>query len=327
MRRFSFLRASLFIAAGAASLLLCQPTAPHAALLVYDPFTTGVGPADYQAGDDSTAVNVLGGQNPATGPTAFYSSGWIQSGGDAQVVKNIGSLAYPLFPQAGGQIQETVQFSCCSFGRSGRQIAGGLGGGGAPRTIYQSFLIDFGTQGTDVPTDFGLRAYEMWNGGVGDSFVAVQLFVNHFAGVNELTLQATTASGTLSIPVDGGGLTLDVLEGTHLVVLKFAFDPTDPDTVTLYLDPTDSIESNYTPAAEISVAASDLLITHHGAISNFTFSGAGHIPGAFDELRWGDTFADVTPFLDPEVAVPAAPSLALFIVGALGLMATRRRRR
>jgi hypothetical protein len=326
MSRQSSLKQFSLAAAGAA-LLLCQAVAPaDAALLVYDPFTTGAGPADYLAGDENAGTNPLGGQNPATGPTAFYSGGWIQSGGDAQVVKNIGSLAYPLFPQAGGQIQETVQFSCCSFGRSGRQMASTLGAGLAPRTLYQSFLIDFGTQGTDAPTDFGKRAYEMWNGGVGDANLAVDLFVNHFSGVNALTLAVTTASGTQSVLVDGGGLTLAALAGVHLVVLKFDFDPTNPDKVTLYLDPTDSLEPA-AAAAQISVAASDLLITHHGAITNFTFSGGGHIPGAFDELRWGDTFADVTPFLDPEVAVPAPPALALFAVGALGLMTTRRRRR
>jgi len=326
MSRYPSLHQLLF-AAGAAALLVCQQAMPaSAALLAYDSFTVGAGPADYQAGDEVAGTNVLAGQNPATGPTAFYSGGWIQSGGDAQAVKNIGSLAYPLFPQAGGQIQETLQFSCCTFGRSGRAIAGGLGGGRDPRTIYQSFLIDFGTQATDDPTQFGLRGYEMWNGGVGDSFKTVDLFVNHFAGVNELTLAVTTPSGTQSALVDGGGLTLDALEGVHLIVLKLEFDPELADTVSVYLDPTDSIEANYTPAATVSAPNSDLFISHHGAISNFTFSGAGHVPGAFDEVRWGDTFADVTPFLDdPGTEVSAPPSLGLFVLGVLGLMATRRR--
>lgn len=54
-------------------------------------------------------------------------------------------------------------------------------------------LIDFGTQGTDDPTDFGKRGYEMWRGDIGDSFLAVDLFVNHFSGVNELTLAVQTS--------------------------------------------------------------------------------------------------------------------------------------
>ena len=110
--------------------------------------------------------------------------------------------------------------------------------------------------------------------------------------MRELTLAVTTtASGTQSVLVDGGGLTLDALAGVHLVVLKFEFDPALADTVSLFLDPTDSIEANYTPAATISVAESDLLITHHGAITNFTFSGGGHIPGARN-IPWSKAVND-----------------------------------
>jgi hypothetical protein len=326
-------RQSVFVACAAVVAASAITMRAEAALLAYDPFAVGGGPGAYVAGDDSTGTNVLGGQNPAIGPTPFYTGPWIQSGGDAQAVK-AGSLSYPLFPQAGGRVTDAVQFSCCSFGRDGREINGGLGGGRGSRTIYQSFLIDFGTQGTDDPTQFGLRGYEMWNGGVGDSFRTVGLLVNHFAGVNELTLQVTTSSGTQSALVNGGGLDLDALEGTHLVVLRFDFNPADgidplataadDDVVTLCLDPTDSIEANCTPAASLAVDNSDLFITHHGASSNFTFSGSGHFPAQFDEVRWGDTFADVTPFLTAEVPAPAA--LGLLVSGLLGLAVSRRRR-
>ena len=87
----------------------------------------------------------------------------------------------------------------------------------------------------------------------------------------------------------------------------------DDDVVSMYLDPTDSIESNWTPAAVVAVNASDLLITHHGVIANFTFSGDGHNPGSFDEVRWGETFVDVTPF------VPEPGSMTLVLIGIIGL--------
>lgn len=294
----------------------------QAALLAYEPFEYGdvAVPAEgqYAVGSESAGTNVLGGQNPIIGPTAFYTGPWIQSGGDSQVVKPLPSLSYPNFqPGVGGVQQETVQFSCCSFGRTGRAIAGGLGGPADDRTLYESFLIDFGGQGTDDPAEFGKRAHELWDGGVGDTFSAVELFLNHFSGVTDLTLRVATPSGSNSIPVSGGGLTLTALTGVHLVVMKYEFDPAAPDVVSVYLDPTTFVEPA-TPDALISVAASDLRITHQGAYSQFTFSGGGHIPGAIDEIRWGERFFDVVPL------VPEPTSLAL--LGAAMAAVCRRRR-
>ena len=290
----------------------------RADLLAYEPFSIGVGVGDYLAGDESAGTNLLGGQNPTPSPTLFYTGGWIQSGGDSQAVKPI-SLSYPMFPRAGGHVGDAVQFSCCSFGRSGRQLASGIGGGRNPQAIYQSFLVDFGNQGTDDPTQFGKRGVEWYNGGIGDSFLAVDLFVNHFSGVSDFRLQVTTPSGSQFAALNGGGLNLANMAGVHLIVMKFAFNPASPDTVTAYLDPTDSIEANWTPAAVVSAPNSDLFISHHSATANFTFSGAGHVPARYDEVRWGETFADVTPFV-PE---PGALLLAAF---AMGVMTLGRRR-
>lgn len=118
--------------------LVIQSGTAQAALLAYEPFEFGDVPAEgqYVVGNEDAGTDLLGGQNPVIGPTAFYTGPWIQSGGDSQVVKAVPSLSYPFFPAGIGGIQEeTVQFDCCTFGRTGREIAGGLGGGRDPRTI------------------------------------------------------------------------------------------------------------------------------------------------------------------------------------------------
>jgi hypothetical protein len=297
-----------------------------AALLAYEPFEFGdvavPSEGQYALGNENAGTNLLGGQNPIIGPTPFYAGAWIQSGGDAQAVKALQSLSYPNFPVGiGGLVQETIQFSCCSFGRSGREIAGGLGGPLVDRVVYESFLIDFGGQGGDDPATFGKRAHELWNGGVGDAFLAVDLFVNSFSGANELTLAVNTPSGLQSVLVDGGGLTLSAMAGVHLVVMKYDFNPVAADVVSVFFDPASAVES-LTPDAQIAVAASDLRITHHGAITNFTFSGAAHIPGAIDEIRWGDSYREVTPLDIPEPSTLAM--LSAVLAGVAGRSMGRR---
>jgi hypothetical protein len=237
-------------------------------------------------------------------------------------------MNYPRFENSGGLVTDLVQFNCCSFGRSGRELATPLGLG--EQTLYQSFLVDFGEQGTDAPDSFGFRGVEWWNGGIGDSKLSAQLFVNHFSGVSDLTLAVTSPSGNLSTPLNGGGLDLEALDGVHLVVMKFETHRADPinplatsaddDIISVYLDPTDSIEANWTAAASLAVNASDWMATHHSAGTSFTFSGGGHHPVKFDEVRWGTTFAAVTPFI-PE---PATVSLA--VIGAVGGLVMLRRR-
>lgn len=317
-----------------AAMLAISAAMPKASavLLVHDPFHVGVGPGEYLAGDENSGVNVLGGQNPVPAPTPFYAGGWIQDGGDSQAVRlpggGLSRMNYPRFANSGGLVTDLVQFDCCSFGRSGRELATPLGLG--EQTLYQSFLVDFGVQGSDTASAFGFRGVEWWNGGIGDSSLAARLFVNAFTGLSDLTLEVESPAGVISAPLNGGGLDLEALDGVHLVVMKFETHRADPinplgtaaddDVISVYLDPTDSIEANWTPAASLAVNASDWMMTHHGAGTSFTFSGPGHRPLKFDEVRWGTTFASVTPF------IPEPTTVSLAVIGAAGGLVMLRRR-
>jgi hypothetical protein len=316
----------------------------QAALRVYDPLQTGPGgPAvtgPYIPGTEDAGPN-LGGQNPATSPdAAFYSGGWVQAGGDSQVVQHIPSLSYPSYFQGRkGQAAESTQFGCCTFGRTGRPFGDvfnqgqpGLGGGRDPATLYGSFLIDWGTVGTNDPMggNIGKHGFEMWNGSPAtdpDQKLVVDLYVNHYSGDTDLTLNVLT--GPQGMKTDhkqvlaGNQDRIDLAAfngGTHLVVMKLDFnDINGEDRVTVWLDPMDSIEGNWTPAASVGVPAGELLITHHSAFSSFQFDGGGADPGAIDEFRWGDSFADVTHF------VPEPTSLTLLALGVPALLFRRRK--
>jgi hypothetical protein len=311
----------------------------QAALLAYDPLQTARGAVitgPYLAGDENAGTNLLGGQNPTIGPdTSFYAGAWVQTGGDASAVKSIPSLSYPsYFHGSRGQVEETTQFSCCTFGRNGRPFgdvfgvgANGMTADGSNHVIYGSFLIDWGTVGTNPPspvgTNEGKHGFEMWNDTNAtspDSKLVVDLAFNYYTGDPLLYLNVLGTRQNLA-----GNWTRDALAaingGTNLVVLKLEFtDINGEDRVSVYLNPTDSNEANWTPAASIGVPTGSLSIWGHSAFSSFQFDGGGNNPGAIDEFRWGETFADVTPF------IPEPGSIVLSMIGIVGLLLPRRGR-
>jgi hypothetical protein len=200
-----------------------------------------------------------------------------------------------------------------------------LAADGNNHVLYGSFLIDWGTVGTNPPWptggNEGKHGFEMWNDTnetAPDSKLVVDLAFNYYTGDPLLYLNVLGTRQNLA-----GDWTRDALAaingGTQLVVMKLEFtDGNNEDRVTVYLNPTDSVESNWTPAASIGVPTGALAIWGHSAFSSFQFDGGGADPGAIDEIRWGDTFADVTPF------IPEPSTVMLSMVGAAGLLLRRR---
>lgn len=379
----------LSLVIGAICLAAILSSTARAAVLAYDPFLVGTDPSagEYAIGRkrpdpfNDIGGTLLAGQNPTITPpslpggTGFYIGPWADSSSQVVGQQGAGSLKYPEFPRTGKSVREfNSQFSCCIFGRTGRPITP-LGSGRGSRTIYNSFLIDFGNissyridyldpNGNPVdpndpvaiptpvndPNDVnthdvnaGTRGYELWNGGIGDGNLATSVYFNYYAGVRQLSLLARyqNPSQDPNDPNDdflsqnavlGAGYSIPDLaaqgNGVHLVVLKFEFNETDgdpntsadDDVVTVYLDPTSSVEGDWTPAAALSVPTSNLAISHQSAYTQFSFTGNDQTPGAIDEIRWGDTFADVTPF------VPEPATLTLAGLSVVGMLLSRRRR-
>jgi hypothetical protein len=131
---------------------------------------------------------------------------------------------------------------------------------------------------------------------------------------------------------------------THSIVLKFDLstasvesgDEGGGDTISVFLDPTLSdVTEPLVPS--LVVSGIDLNMDAMSSLIQFTFTGGTPNAGAFDELRVATSFAgaggaggDVNNTLWSEVAILTAPepaSLSLVALGALGMLATARRKR
>ena len=108
--------------------------------------------------------------------------------------------------------------------------------------------------------------------------------------------------------------------GTHLIVVRYTFDASNPDEFALWLDPGSLGGSAPTPDLT-ELGGTDL-----AGISSFwlTKGTVGWIAAVtdlyFDELRLGTTWAQVTP-----TAVPEPSTVALLGVAAMGLITCYRR--
>jgi hypothetical protein len=297
-------RAPLFLAA---SLVFSAAPQLRATLLYYDSF-------NYSSGSLGTAGS----------PT------WVKNGASPDpTVQNVGGLTYPGLQVSGDTMSLQYDGSGVNGGSGAPAATDGITLPGQPFTtgsFYYSLLIKV----TAVQTA----------GGNGFA-TGVNLTQGSFmAGLQTIAASGTPAVGTTAAPLliltgDGTQFGSTFRLGTSktataadrqfaaqtfttgpsgqtvFVVLKYTFDSVNGDSAKLFLNPT---PGGAEPVADLTVTAgANLTLGTPAGIKSFFVRNNSVEPDALlmDELRIGDTWADVTPVPEPGVIV----------LGALGALA------
>jgi len=236
-----------------------------------DPFLTGV--ENYSAG-----INNLVTQGPAiTG----YSGNWLPAYGGAQSPDVLeASLDYPGLTSTGGAISYTNGGN----GRCGRVLSTSYGNSYSG-SIYVGVLVQLETASSDY------RAFELHEGGFDDGGnrrlqIAVGESVGGLVPTSDFALRINETTG-MSL----GAHDTDV----NLFVIRIDFsDAAASDTVTVYRNPTDlTVEANNTASATVTNVDFRFDRTSFARFNSSTGI-------AFDELRIGTTFNDITGVVNPD---------------------------
>jgi hypothetical protein len=279
----------LIVAALASLAILAAASESKAVQFAYDPFQIGASPA---AGEYT--VGALTGQNTTIGPAnpSFFRDAWTL-GSDGLVVVETG-LAYLGTPSPGGSIN--------GFGRTERYLNNTENpqadwDDGTTGTFYMSFVVNFGqiAEGGNM----GYRGVEFFPVGVvpGENRIGDIGYNEYFSAFGAAQQNAATAKMQFNLY---GQQIIDtapdsyVEDGSnHLLVLKWSFTTeNNGDSISLYLDPT-SLDEPVVPSALVTGINAQL-----GAIGAASFgSGIAGPTTNLDDIRVGDTFADVMPEL------------------------------
>lgn len=298
--------------AAAIALLLTCTSSSFAALFAYEPF-------DYVVGTDITGSSLNGG----TGFSTFWgvnSTGTTIAGNTPGDTITLGSLSYS---DMLGNSLLTSGNSAYLTGEPGtsqpfRTLATTRGQDGT--TTWLSFIgVRLGptTNNAATPENPYPRAanYSLYNGN------SERLAVGNGSG-------ATTDAWSF---LPAGSTANRVASTTPMADLSFVVvridhigDSTVADNAYLFLNPTLGVEPTISLADASSVGGFDFTVTRVRP-----FAGGLDAPNsrpwaelAIDELRLGETFADVTPF----TPVPEPSTWALILAGIAGLALMRRRK-
>lgn len=280
------------------ALLGASALPSSAAIIAQESFLNGpnAGSGEYVAGS-----NVVP-QSPTVGG---FTAAWVDAPfNDVSHTVGTGSLNYSdpnYLGSTGGSLLGA------NGGRNGRNLTTSYGAT-ANTTVYLSFLMQMG----DTANANTYRAFEGWDGaGLED-------------GTNrnfQLGYHTASGGGDFGDPTQFGvrlgnsnatSATLGAFDtNVNLWVARFDFSSAAAgDSVTIWKNPI--INGSEPTTGGTTVSGADLTL---GSLGMARFS-AGSI--AVDEIRLGDTFADVT-------GVPEPSSVLLSALGALSLLGRRRR--
>jgi hypothetical protein len=269
------------VAAVCAAALEATPV--RAELLAYEPFNI-----------PPLAIGALEGQ----APESDYFSGTWSIGAAGQVVQ-ANSLSYLGAPSLGGSVTNNDN----DGSRVGIALAEPWTTA-TTGTYYLSFLANYGTAqdpNTTDPGTLGFRAMEFWGtntAGFGEGRIAEVGFQGYGP---EGIVPSQQRLGWVAGPGTGRQYVSDAVfndfGGTHLIVLKFVMTDTGTtpgDTISIYVDPTSTVEPDFPTASAVTNFTLRAISTN-----SFFFSDIG-LPferAVFDELRIATTYIDALPEL------------------------------
>jgi hypothetical protein len=231
----------------------------------------------------------------ASGGSGF-SGGWAAGGFNASISNNFDRendvLSFGSLQTTGGTVRTAAVGAIAGVTRN---LAAPLGQ--ANTTVYVSFLV---------------RPEGTLNGGAFNGFLGLvlesagepELFIGKPGGgsINNWVIEDRGGSGQHSSPIAAS------TAATALLVVKAEFASAGNDTITLFVDPTPGA-----PEPATGILKND---ANFGIVTGLTIYSTGAM--RIDELRVGETFADVTP-------IPEPGALGLLVASALALPLRRRR--